>query len=121
MVTQSEWKHGHVTRLLFYVMRILFLALALLSFASRAAPTVGGCPVFPSNNYWNTPVDSLPLHASSGTWVASIGASANLHPDWGNVLADNYGIPYTTVIGSQPKVPINFSNDGYADESDPGP
>ncbi|MGZ5105160.1 MAG: hypothetical protein ACXWHB_11910 [Usitatibacter sp.] len=88
---------------------------------AHAAPTIGSCPVFPANNYWNTPVDTLPLHPSSATWVSSIGASAKLHPDWGNVLADNYGIPFATVNGSQPKVPITFPADGYADESDPGP
>ncbi|MFZ3322000.1 MAG: hypothetical protein WA190_06475 [Usitatibacter sp.] len=86
-----------------------------------AAPTVGGCPVFPSNNYWNTPVDTLPVHASSNTWVSSIGTSTKLHPDWGNVLADNYGIPYMTVDASQVPVAINFDPNGYADESDPGP
>ena len=88
---------------------------------AHAAPTIGGCPVFPANNYWNTPVDSLPLHPSSATWVSSIGTSTRLHPDWGNVLADNYGIPFATVTGTQPNVPITFPPDGYADESDPGP
>jgi hypothetical protein len=86
-----------------------------------AAPTIGGCPVFPANNYWNTPVDNLPLDASSATWVSSIGASTRLHPDWGNVLADNYGIPFATVGANQAAVPITFPADGYADESDPGP
>ena len=96
-----------------------FVTLSLVGDALAAA-TIGGCPVFPANNYWNTPVDSLPLHPSSATWVGSIG-SGNLHPDWGNVLSDNYGIPYATVSGSQAKVPITFPPDGYADESDPGP
>ena len=86
-----------------------------------AAPGIGGCPVFPSNNYWNTPVDTLPVHPSSNAWVNSIGAGTKLHPDWGNVLADNYGIPYTTVGASQAPVAINFDPDGYGDESDPGP
>src|SRR5205085_10161789 len=75
----------------------------------------------PANNYWNTPVDTLPVHASSSQWVSSIGTTAKLHPDWGNVLADNYGIPFVTVSGTQPMVPITFDPDGYADESDPGP
>jgi hypothetical protein len=98
----------------------LFAALALAT-PAIASPTIAGCPVFPANNYWNTPVDGLALHASSSTWVNSIGASGRLHPDWGNVLADNYGIPFATVTGSQPEVPITFAPEGYADESDPGP
>jgi len=96
-------------------------SLSSWSDAAHAVPAIGGCQVFPANNYWNTPVDSLPLHPSSATWVNSIGAATRLHPDWGNVLADNYGIPFTTVTGSQPKVPITFPADGYADESNPGP
>ncbi len=89
--------------------------------ASISAPTISGCPVFPANHYWNTPVDTLPLHPSSATWVNSIGATTRLHPDWGNVLADNFGIPFITVTGSQPRVPITFGPEGFADESDPGP
>jgi len=95
--------------------------LSLVGDAAFASPTIGGCPVFPANNYWNAPVDSLPLHPSSAAWVASVGAATNLHPDWGNVLADNYGIPYATVGAAQPTVPITFPPEGYADESDPGP
>ena len=103
-------------------MRILAVILVLAAGAgAHAAPTIGGCPVFPANNYWNTPVDTLPVHASSAAWVNTIGASRSLHPDWGNVLADNFGIPFVTVTGSQPLVPIVFDPEGYADESDPGP
>lgn len=43
-----------------------------------AGPSVDGCSTFPANNYWNTPVDGLPLHASSATWVNSIGTAAKL-------------------------------------------
>jgi hypothetical protein len=103
-------------------MRLLVL-IVLLSLVpdTLAAPTIGGCPVFPANNYWNTPVDTLPVHASSAAWVNSIGTARNLHPDWGNVLADNYGIPFVTVGAGQANVPIVFDPDGYADESDAGP
>jgi hypothetical protein len=101
--------------------KAVLLAFLILASSAHAAPTIGGCPVFPANNYWNTPVDTLPLHSSSATWVSSIGASTRLHPDWGNVLSDYYGIPFVTVAGTQPPVPITFDPDGYADESDPGP
>ena len=97
-------------------------ALAALAVSSAlAAPTISGCPVLPADNYWNTPVDNLPVHPSSAAWVAAIGNSAHLHADWGNVLADNYGIPFATVGAGQPKVPIVFPPEGYGDESDPGP
>ena len=80
--------------------------------------------MLPANNYWNTPVDTLPVHPSSNAWVATIGNTARLHPDWGNVLADNFGIPFVTVTGAQPLVPILPSADpdeDFSDESDPGP
>jgi len=83
---------------------------------------VGGCAVLPADNYWNTPIDTLPVHPSSAAWVASVGGTARLHADWGNVLADNYGIPFATVPGTQPLVPIlPDPAEAYPDESDPGP
>jgi len=105
------------------VRSLLALAAAFAAIPSFAAPpSVGGCAILPANNYWNTPVDTLPLHPSSAAWVASVGNTARLHADWGNVLADNYGIPFVTVPGTQPFVPILPAPDeAYEDESDPGP
>jgi FG-GAP-like repeat len=85
--------------------------------AHSAPPNLAGCQIFPANNVWNTPIDALPVHASSNTWVNTIGASTKLHPDWG-ITETFYGIPFTTVSGTQPKVPMVFD---AADESDPGP
>jgi hypothetical protein len=87
-------------------------------------PTLGGCQVLPANNHWNTRIDNLPLHPSSAAWVSSVGSTAgsHLHADWGNVLANYYGIPYVIVPGSQTPVPITFNDPNAApDESDPGP
>jgi Big-like domain-containing protein len=81
--------------------------------AGPGRPTIAGCPVFPANNPWNTDVSSWPVHPNSANFIASIG-SGNLHPDFGDI----YGIPYTTVPGTQPRVPVAFY---YGDESDPGP
>jgi len=96
-------------------------ALALLPLTTAVAlPVIGGCQVFPTNNIWNVPVDTLPVHANSANFVASIGLGAGLHLDFGSGLYEGrpIGIPFTTVPGSQPKVPITFEVD---DESDPGP
>ena len=105
--------------------RIMAMAALAAAFSAHAAPpTVGGCQVFPANNYWNTAIDTLPLHPSSGTWVGSVGLANKLHPDWGSNLADNFGIPFITVPGSQPLVPILPASDpdeDFSDESDPGP
>jgi hypothetical protein len=104
---------------LFRVAALVFSALATVALG---APSIGGCQIFPANNYWNTPVDEAPVHASSAAWVNKIGTAAKLHPDWGNVLADNYGIPFMTVTAAQPNIPIMFDPaDNASDESDPGP
>ncbi len=102
-------------------------ALALMACATSlhaAPPSIGGCQVFPANNYWNTPIDQLPKHPSSDTWVMNMGTtSTRMHADWGNKLDDGsgfneiigYGIPF--VYGPSPTAAtITFD---YADESDP--
>ncbi|QJR16522.1 hypothetical protein [Usitatibacter palustris] len=107
--------------------RLAFAAAACVSAGAVAAPpTVGGCQVFPADNHWNTPVDNLPVHWRSTAWVTSIGNTAKLHADWGNNLADFYGIPFITATNATPPVPIlpysgSDPEDDYSDESDPGP
>jgi hypothetical protein len=87
---------------------------------SQMTASISGCPVFPSDNVWNTPVDNLPVDANSPAYIATIGAATGLHPDFGSGLWDGgpIGIPYNVVPGTQQKVIISFD---YADESDPGP
>jgi len=79
--------------------------------------SINGCPLFPANNAWRTDISHYPLNRHSTAWVASAGASRFLHPDFGS--DPTYGIPFTLVPASQPKVPITFT--AYGDESDPGP
>jgi hypothetical protein len=75
--------------------------------------------LLPADNVWNTRIDQLPVSPNSASYMASIGTSVGLHPDFGTVWngAPN-GIPFATVPGSQARVPVSFT---YADESDPGP
>ncbi|MGZ8753076.1 MAG: hypothetical protein ACXW1S_08835 [Acidimicrobiia bacterium] len=83
-------------------------------------PGAPGCTTAPADSYWHARADTLPVHPSSSTWVASAGASSPLHPDFGAGLWNGgpIGIPFVTVPGTQPQVPITFL---YDDESDPGP
>lgn len=83
-------------------------------------PTIAGCPVYPLNNIWNAPVDTLPVHARSNAWVNSIGSATGFHMDFGSGTWDGgpIGIPYNIVSGTQARVNVTFD---YADESDKGP
>ena len=84
------------------------------------APVIGGCPVFPADNYWNTPIDTLPFtsipapgstpsgRAPAFTWISA--------PARG--MAARIGIPYNLADASTPKYKLSFY---YPDESDPGP
>jgi hypothetical protein len=101
---------------IFFVFLLIFTA----SVASAATPSLAGCPLFPYDNVWNTPVDNMPVDPNSSAYISTIGPATGLHPDFGSGLWDGgpIGIPYTLVSGSQPKVPVTFE---YAGESDPGP
>lgn len=99
----------------------LVAVVALLAPQTAAAsplPSAPNCPVFPADNVWNKPVDTLPVRTDSATLMRSIGLSAYLHPDFSSTAGGNYGIPYNVVGGSTPKYPVTFD---YAGQSDPGP
>jgi hypothetical protein len=62
---------------------------AMASFLTRALglssnPPAPRCPTLPDDDVWNTRVDHLPVHSRSSDFVASIGATATLHPDFGS-------------------------------------
>lgn len=85
-----------------------------------SGPTLSGCPVFPVDHVWNTPVDALPVHPNSAAYIASIGPDTGLHPDFGAGLWEGapIGIPYNLANAATPRYAFRFD---YADESDPGP
>src|SRR5262249_2556767 len=82
---------------------------------SATGPRVGGCPVFPSDNVWNAPVDRLPLHPHSSRYIRNIGPDKPLHPDFGR--EQTTGIPYNVVSGGPRKVKVQ----PLSDESDLDP
>lgn len=96
---------------------VLSVALAGDAYAQQM---IGGCPVLPANNIWNTPVDTLPVLSNSTTMVNTIGASRGFHADFGSGTWEGgpIGIPFITVRGSQAKFPATFL---YSSESDRGP
>jgi hypothetical protein len=97
------------------------IALAAAAIAQgRPVPGAPSCPMTPVNSFWHADVSALPVHPQSSAWASSIGTSAGLKADFGSGTWNGgpIGIPYTTVPGTQPRVPVSFD---YADESDPGP
>jgi hypothetical protein len=80
---------------------------------------ISGCTMFPADNVWNTPIDSLPVDPNSDAYINSIGPTTKLHADFGGNLDGTgpFGIPYTVTSGT-PRVPVSFF---YAGDSDPGP
>jgi hypothetical protein len=86
------------------------------------SPTIGGCPVFPKDNPWNTDVSGYPVdRPRSDAYIGSLG-SITLWPDFGSGRYGDFGIPYGVVAPDQPLVPISFHvSPQIAAESDPGP
>jgi hypothetical protein len=82
--------------------------------------SLGSCRVYPADNAWNRDVSTLPVDPNSSNYlgaIAALGGNQKLHADFGG--DGEYGIPYITVPGTQPLVPVDFV--AYGDESDPGP
>lgn len=108
---------------------------AMLLFASTAFAQTGSCSdmslgpnanlngfrPFPDDNAWNTNISSLPVDPNSDNFIAFIGSTSPLHPDFGAglYLGRTIGIPYQVEDATQPKVPVKIV--AYKGESDPGP
>jgi hypothetical protein len=111
----------------------LALASSLGSGTAHASepPRIGGCPIFPAftggdaarsaanQSAWNQDVSRAPIDLRSSGYIdriGSLGGNQVVHPDFGGNGA--YGIPYTTVGRSQPRVSVSVT--GYPDQSDFG-
>jgi hypothetical protein len=82
-------------------------------------PQLAGCPVFPADNVWNTPIDKLAVDPHSKDYVASIGGDRGLHPDFG---ADpGNGIPITAINARTKYIKIDFDYDDSDSGSYPIP
>lgn len=85
---------------------------------SGNVPVIGGCPVFPATNPWNTDISAFAVHPRSNAWVSAVSTgNAFLHADFGS--DPSYGIPYIVVPATQTPIPVTFTD--YPEESDPGP
>jgi len=95
---------------------LLFGTFASVSAAAPTLPGAPNCPLFPTTNVWNKPVNRLPVASNSAAMVRAIGLTSDLHPDFGSY--SGYGIPYNVVDSSTPKSSVKFQ---WPAESDKGP
>jgi hypothetical protein len=83
------------------------------------ATSVGGCPVFPDNNYWNATVTQLPVSQYSSVWLSHMSPDSVLHPDFGRSYGEQpvpYGIPITLVDDAHPTVQVHFTYKRQSDD-----
>jgi hypothetical protein len=111
-----------------------FAVIGLIAVTPVAAqPSVDGpmpqpLPLFPADNWWNVDVSAAPPDPASGAYMNFVKNNAvngrRVHPDFGGSAHDDddpnaiYGIPYISVSGSQPLVPVTFVL--YGNQSDVG-
>src|SRR5882724_2940333 len=114
-------------RIIFMFRYLGVVLLVLVSFHASAQSVVRGgelpqpLPLFPPDHWWNADVSAAPVDPNSAAFIGFIGPTRGMHPDFGGDSGDPsapiYGMPYLTVAGSQPLVPVTFD---YDDESDAG-
>jgi hypothetical protein len=107
--------------------RISIAALALVAVIGvgvLAAGTIGGplpgpLPLFPPDNWWNLDISTATVDPSSASYIAFIGPTRTMHPDFGGDVSpgsvQTYGFPYLVVDSSVTKRAVQFQ---YASESD---
>jgi hypothetical protein len=99
------------------VIALVYIAASGAPARASSGPREYGCPLFPANNPLNQDISHAPVDPRSAQYIASIGLSGHLHPDFGT--NPSYGIPYAVVGPRQPRAPIAF--DEFGEESEPGP
>jgi hypothetical protein len=82
---------------------------------ARLTDDLGGRQLLPPDNWWNQDISNAPLDPQSDAFIDFIGRTRTSHPDFG---PPPYGIPYVSVGGSQPRMPVTFVD--YGSESDAG-
>jgi len=106
-----------------------FASLLIASAGLAQSPQRGGAlpqplPLFPPGNWWNADISAAPVDPKSSAFIADVGATRGMHPDFGGDSGDSsapiYGMPYIVVAGSQPLVPVTFDYDDESDVAAPG-
>lgn len=99
----------------------LALPVPALAQVVRNGPLPSPLPLFPPDNWWNVDISAAPVDTNSTNFINFIGATVGLHPDFGGDAPTSpliYGMPYISVPGTQPLVPVTWME--YGDQSDDG-
>jgi hypothetical protein len=80
-----------------------------------AGPQIAGCPIFPADNVWNTPISTAGKDKHSDGYIEKIGKDKPLHPNFGS--NPDSGMPITII---KPTVKYKKVKFVYSDESDLG-
>ena len=74
--------------------------------------SLNGRRALAADSAWNTPIDHLAVDSQSDKLIASMGADAPLHPDFGTEYQGlPAGIPYVVVSGNEKRYPVVFESD----------
>ena len=68
-------------------------------------PVVGGCQIFPANNWWNTDISNYPLDPLSSQYIAC--AAGEFTPGFRSGSALRHSVQYRAGL-RRPKVPVHF-------------
>jgi hypothetical protein len=94
-------------------------AAVVFATATLNGPIPGPFPIFPRDNWWNLDISAAPVDPNSASYVAFIGTTRRLHPDFGGDVSpgsvETYGFPYVVVDSAVAKRAVRFQ---YDDESD---
>jgi hypothetical protein len=98
---------------------VVLLTTMVVGASTEGGALPGPLPLFPANNWWNADISSAPIDPSSASYIAFIGTTRTLHPDFGGDVSPGstevYGFPYAVVDGTTALKTVQFQ---YADESD---
>jgi len=91
---------------------VLLASAAVSALATLNGTLPGPLPLFPRDNWWNLDISTAPIDPRSSAYIAFIGATRRLHPDFGGNESPGsvaiYGFPYAVVDSAVPRQAVQF-------------
>jgi hypothetical protein len=96
---------------IFIVVLTIFLTVIPTAQAVTEGASLSGIQIFPQDNIWNVPIDTLPVDPKSAQYIGNMTPTSSLRLNYN-------GFPYNIVNGTQRKTNVSFR---YAWASDKVP